>query len=101
LATPAEPPTTPMEPPATAAETPAASPVATAAPVGGPAGEAASGTGNGLAAGAGPAGDETPTGQEAAAEAGQEDGTGVKHEAVGAEGPTLERIRSTPTRPEE
>jgi hypothetical protein len=102
-----QPPTTPTEAPATAAETPAASPAATAAvpvaaaaPVGAPAGEAASGTGNGLAAGGGPPGAETPAGQEGAAEAGQEDGAGVKQEAVAAEGPALERIRSTPTRPE-
>jgi hypothetical protein len=98
-ATPAEPPTAPAEPPAPTAETPDAAPVATAAPVGAQAGEAASGTGNGLAAGGGPAGAETPAGQEGAADA--EQGAGVAPEAVGAEGPALERIRSTPTRPEE
>lgn len=106
-ATPAEPPTAPAKSPATA-ETPAAAPDATAVPVGAPAGEAASGTGNGLAAGGDQAGAETPAGQEAVAEAGQEavaeagqNGAGVKQDAVGAEGPALQRIRSTPTRPEE
>ncbi len=98
-ATPAEPPTTPAESPATA-ETPATAPIAMAAPVGAPAGEAASGTGNGMVAGGGPAGAETPTGQEAVAETGQ-DGAGVTQEAEGDGGPALERIRSTPTRPEE
>ena len=98
-ATPAEPPTTPAEPPAPAAETPDAAP-ATAARVGTQAGKAASGTGNGLAAGGGPAGAETPAGQEGAADA-EQGSAGVTPEAVGAEGPALERIRSTPTRPEE
>jgi Protein of unknown function (DUF2637) len=99
-ATPAEPPTAPAEPPAPTAETPDAAPVATAAPVGAQAGEAASGTGNGLAAGGGPAGAETPAGQEGAADA-EQGSADVTPEAVGAEGPALERIRSTPTRPED
>jgi hypothetical protein len=100
-ATAAEPPTTPTETPAASPVATAAVPVATAAPVGAPAGEAASATGNGLAAEGDQGGAETPAGQEGAAEAGQEDGAGVQQEAVGAEGPTLERIRSTPTRPDE
>jgi len=98
-ATSAETPATTAEPPATATEPPAAVPAAAAAPVGAPEGDTVSGTGNGLAAGGGRASAETPAGQDAAAEAGQE-GAGVKQEAVDAEGPALERIRSTPTRPE-
>jgi Protein of unknown function (DUF2637) len=101
-ATPAEPPTTPAEPPAPTAETPdaaTAAPAAPAAPVGAQAGEAASGTGNGLAAG-GPAGADTTADREGAADA-EQGSAGVTPEAVGAEGPALERIRSTPTRPEE
>ena len=68
--------------------------------MGAQAGEAASGTGNGLAAGGGPAGAETPAGQEGAADD-EQGSAGVTPEAVGAQGPALERIRSTPTRPEE
>jgi uncharacterized protein DUF2637 len=102
-ATPAEPSATPAEPPATPAELPEAAaetPAATAAPVGVPAAEAASGTENGQAAGGSPAGAGTPVGQEAMAEAGQ-GSTSVQEEAAGTEAPTLERIRSTPTPPEE
>jgi Protein of unknown function (DUF2637) len=98
--TPAEPATAAAEPSAPTAETPAPSPVATVASAGAPAGEAASGTGNGLAAGGGLADAKTAAGQDGVAGADQ-DGAGVEQEAVVAEGPALERIRSTPTRPEE
>ena len=99
-ATAAETPTTPAEPPTPPAEPEVAAETAgaTVAPAGAPAAEAAPGTGNGQAAG-GPAGAGTPVGQESMAEAGQ-GSAGVKREAAGAEAPTLERIRSTPTRPE-
>ena len=99
-ATAAETPTTPAEPPTPPAEPEVAAETAgaTVAPAGAPVAEAAPGTGNGQAAG-GPAGAGTPVGQESMAEAGQ-GSAGVKREAAGAEAPTLERIRSTPTRPE-
>jgi hypothetical protein len=60
----------------------------------------APGSENGQASGADRAAVETPAGPEGTAEAGQ-NGDGVTQEAAGAEGPALERIRSTPTRPEE
>jgi hypothetical protein len=60
----------------------------------------APGSENGQAAGADRAGVETPAGPEGTAEADQ-NGDGVTQEAAGAKGPALERIRSTPTRPEE
>jgi hypothetical protein len=106
-ATSAETPATLAETPATPAETPATSTPATATPAEVPAtpgpataGEMAPGSENGQASGADRAAVETPAGPEGTAEAGQ-NGDGVTQEAAGAEGPALERIRSTPTRPEE
>jgi hypothetical protein len=98
-ATSAEPPGTAAEPTASA-EAPAAAAVATATPAEAPAAEAAPGAKNGLVAGGDGAAAETPTGQEGAAEAGL-DGAGLTREAAGTDGPALERIRSTPTRPED
>jgi len=60
----------------------------------------APGSENGQTAGTDRAAVEASAGPEGTAEAGQ-NGDGVTQEAAGAEGPALERIRSTPTRPEE
>jgi hypothetical protein len=90
-ATPAETPAAPAETVATPAETPAA---ATATPAEAPAtgapataGEAVLGSENGQAAGEGRAAATTPAGPDGTAE-------------EAGEAPALERIRSTPTRPE-
>ena len=83
----------------TAAETPAASPSAAASPASATDGEVVPGSENGQSAGEGPAAAEAPEGLDGTAEAGP-DGNHVTGEAAGAEVPALERIRSTPTRPE-
>jgi len=82
-----------------AAETPAASPSAAASPASATDGEVVPGSENGQSAGEGPAAAEAPEGLDGTAEAGP-DGNHVTGEAAGAEVPALERIRSTPTRPE-
>jgi len=83
----------------TAAETPAASPSAAASPASATDGEVVPGSENGQSAGEGPAAAAAPEGLDGTAEAGP-DGNHVTGEAAGAEVPALERIRSTPTRPE-
>jgi Protein of unknown function (DUF2637) len=83
--------------PATTADAPATAAEAQATSAATPADGAAPGTENGQAAGGDRAATETPAGT---AEAGQ-GGDGAAQEAAGAEGPALERIRSTPIRPEE
>ena len=94
----AEAPGTTAEAPGTAAEAPGTTAEeARAASTAPPAGVAAPGAENGQAAGGDRAAAEAPTGT---AEAGQ-GGDGSAQKAAGAEGPALERIRSTPTRPEE
>jgi hypothetical protein len=93
-AAPAEATATPAEATATPTETPATSPGA-AAPT---TAAKATGSENGQGTGAGRAPAETPTGLDGTAEAGP-DGNRVMREA-GAEAPALERIRSSPTRPE-
>ena len=101
----AETPATPAEAAAAAdattaaAETPAASPSAAASPAPATDGEVVPGSENGQSAGEGPAAAEAPEGLDGTAEAGP-DGNHVTGEAAGAEVPALERIRSTPTRPE-
>jgi len=101
----AETPATPAEAAAAAdattaaAETPAASPSAAASPASATDGEVVPGSENGQSAGEGPAAAEAPEGLDGTAEAGP-DGNHVTGEAAGAEVPALERIRSTPTRPE-
>ena len=82
-----------------AAETPAASPSAAASPASATDGEVVPGSENGQSAGEGPAAAAAPEGLDGTAEAGP-DGNHVTGEAAGAEVPALERIRSTPTRPE-
>jgi len=101
----AETPATPAEAAAAAdattaaAETPAASPSAAASPASATDGEVVPGSENGQSAGEGPAAAAAPEGLDGTAEAGP-DGNHVTGEAAGAEVPALERIRSTPTRPE-
>ena len=101
----AETPATPAEAAAAAdattaaAETPAASPSAAASPAPATDGEVVPGSENGQSAGEGPAAAAAPEGLDGTAEAGP-DGNHVTGEAAGAEVPALERIRSTPTRPE-
>src|SRR5215831_5669947 len=94
--------TAPAETPAAAAEAPDTSAEAPAMSAEAPAGEVAPVTENGPAAGGDRAAVETPAGPAEAgpAEAGPA-GDGVTQEAAGTEGPALERIRSTPTRPED
>jgi len=94
---PARPGTAAAETPAAAAEAPDTSAEAPATSAEAPAGEAAPGTENGPAAGGDRAAVETPAGPAEAGPAGD----GVTQEAAGTEGPALERIRSTPTRPED
>jgi len=94
---PARPGTTAAETPAAAPEAPDTSAEAPATSAEAPAGEAAPGTENGPAAGGDRAAVETPAGPAEAGPAGD----GVTQEAAGTEGPALERIRSTPTRPED
>ena len=94
---PARPGTAAAETPAAAAEAPDTSAEASATSAEAPAGEAAPGTENGPAAGGDRAAVETPAGPAEAGPAGD----GVTQEAAGTEGPALERIRSTPTRPED
>jgi hypothetical protein len=94
----AEAPGTTAEAPGTTAEAPGTTAEeARATSTAPPAGVAAPGAENGQAAGGDRAAAEAPTGT---AEAGQ-GGDGSAQKAAGAEGPALERIRSTPTRPEE
>ena len=101
----AETPATPAEAAAAAdattaaAETPAASPSAAASPAPATDGEVVPGSENGQSAGEGPAAAAAPEGLDGTAEA-SPDGNHVTGEAAGAEVPALERIRSTPTRPE-
>ena len=99
---PARPGTAAAETPAAAAEAPDTSAEAPAMSAEAPAGEVAPVTENGPAAGGDRAAVETPAGPAEAgpAEAGPA-GDGVTQEAAGTEGPALERIRSTPTRPED
>ena len=94
---PARPGTAAAETPAAAAEAPDTSAEAPAMSAEAPAGEVAPGTENGPAAGGDRAAVETPAGPAEAGPAGD----GVTQEAAGTEGPALERIRSTPTRPED
>jgi len=94
---PARPGTAAAETPAAAAEAPDTSAEAPATSAEAPAGEAAPGTENGPAAGGDRAAVETPAGPAEAGPAGD----GVTQEPAGTEGPALERIRSTPTRPED
>src|SRR5215468_7296283 len=94
---PARPGTAAAETPAAAAEAPDTSAEAPATSAEAPAGEAAPGTENGPAAGGDRAAVETPAGPAEAGPAGD----GVTQEAAGTEGSALERIRSTPTRPED
>ena len=94
---PARPGTAAAETPAAAAEAPDTSAEAPAMSAEAPAGEVAPVTENGPAAGGDRAAVETPAGPAEAGPAGD----GVTQEAAGTEGPALERIRSTPTRPED
>src|SRR5215468_1085830 len=89
--------TAPARPSTAAAETPAAAAEAPDTSAEAPAGEVAPVTENGPAAGGDRAAVETPAGPAEAGPAGD----GVTQEAAGTEGPALERIRSTPTRPED
>jgi hypothetical protein len=73
--------------------------VSTATPAETPVGETAQDAENGVAAGGDRAAAETSASEDGTAEADQ-DGGGVTRAAASAEGPALERIRSTPTRPE-
>jgi hypothetical protein len=95
-ADPAETTATAPSAPATPAEATADPAEATATPAPAEVGEMAPASENSQAAGAGQAAAETP----AVTAKADQGGDGVAPEAASAEGPALERMRSTPTRPE-